>query len=388
MIRLCIMSTIPQTIISFWGDQLKYLQENGFDVSVITSSGTSAQDYGPRIPESIRVFTVKMSRTIDPIDDCRAFNNILRIIKRERFDIVQYVTPKAAFLGSLASWFARVPVRLYLMWGLYYVTQKGFKRAIFKTVERIICFCSTTIAPDSRGNLKLAVEEGLGRVDKFSVVGNGSANGVDTGKFDADKRSEYGRQTRSKLGIPGTGTVFGCIAAIVGDKGINELVEAFNDISQSHPEVYLLYVGQTTEKDPVKSSTLETMKSNRQIFQVGWQTEPERYLAAMDIFVLPTYREGLGVVNIQASAMGLPVISTTVPGPQEAIVDGQTGILVPPRQVAPLVKAMRELMDRPQYAKELGEAGRKRVHEQYEQKRVWDSILSHRRTLVAESRNK
>lgn len=383
MTKLCIISTIPTTIKAFFGEQLKFLKDNGFDITVITSSAVSSQDYRKGLPEGIKLQTVKMSRTISPLADFKAFSEISKIIKDGNFDIVQYVTPKAALLGSVASWRTKVPVRLYLMWGLYYVTQTGFKKFMFKTIEKIVCKCSTAIAPDSKGNVKLAVEEGLCKADKIGVVGHGSANGVDTDKFNPDKLSQDGKKIRINLGIPEKVRVFGCIAAIVGDKGINELIEAFDDISKKYPEVYLLYIGQTTEKDPVKNSTIEIMRNNSKIIHLGWQSEPEKYLAAMDIFVLPTYREGFSVVNIEASAMALPVISTDVPGPQESIVNGETGILVPAKQVQPLIDAMKDLLGRPLRAKKLGEAGRKRVQEFYEQKKLWDNILQHRLKLLS-----
>ncbi len=388
MIKLCIISTIPTTIKVFFGDQLRFLQDNGFEITVITSSGGSSQDFGGALPDGVKLETVNMGRTIKPLEDLKVFFQILKIIKQGKFDIVQYVTPKVAPLGSVASWWAKVPVRLYLMWGLYYITLSGIKKFIFKTIEKIVCKFSTAIAPDSKGNVKLAIEEGLCKADKIGVVGHGSANGVDTERFDPVRLYEDGRRIRKELNIPDEAKVFGCIAAIVGDKGVNELVEAFNEISKKYPDTYLLYIGQTTEKDPVKQSTLETMKNHSRIIHLGWQTEPEKYLTAMDIFVLPTYREGFGVVNIEASAMALPVISTDVPGPQESIVNDETGILVPAKQVGPLKEAMKDLLGRPSYAKKLGKAGRKRVQELYEQKKLWQLIIKHRLALLEKSKCK
>ncbi|AQQ71502.1 N,N'-diacetylbacillosaminyl-diphospho-undecaprenol alpha-1,3-N-acetylgalactosaminyltransferase [Limihaloglobus sulfuriphilus] len=388
MIKLCIISTIPTTIKAFFGDQLAFLTENGFDITIITSSQVSAQDYGRPLTDNIKLRTVKMSRTISPLADFKAFREVLHIIREGDFDIVQYVTPKASLLGSLASLWAKVPVRLYLMWGLYYVTQTGFKQFMFKTIERIVCKCSTAIAPDSKGNVRFAVNEGLCKSDKIGVVGHGSANGVDTDKFDPERLAEAGKEIRRELNIPDDAKVFGCIAATVGDKGVNELIEAFDIISKEYPDAYLLYIGQTTEKDPVKDSTLTTMDSHPRIIHLGWQTEPEKYLAAMDFFVLPTYREGFGVVNIEASAMGLPVISTDVPGPQESIVNGETGILVPAREVSPLVSAMKDLLERPLYVKKLGFAGRKRVQEFYEQKKLWNLIIEHKLSLLEKAKCK
>ena len=285
-------------------------------------------------------------------------------------------------LGSLSSWFAKVPVRLYLMWGLYYVTQKGFKKHLFKLIEKVVCKCSTAIAPDSKGNVKVAVEEGLCKPEKIGVVGHGSANGVDTARFDPVKFSVIRDNLRKELSIPEKATVFGCIAPTVGDKGINELIEAFDRISKKYLNAYLLYIGQVAQKDPVKESTLKLIEEHEKIVHLGWQSEPEKYMSAMDIFVLPTYREGFGVVNIEASAMELPVISTDVPGPQESIVDGETGILVPVKQVEPIKQAMAKLIEQPLYAKKLGKAGRIRVQNYYDQKWLWERILDHKLSLL------
>lgn len=385
MIKLCIITTIPTTVKAFFGEQLMFLQEHGYDITVITSPGGSDQDYGKDLPDGIHIEYVQMSRLIEPLKDLKTLFRVIEIIRKNDFDIVQYVTPKGALFGSIASRIARVPVRLYLMWGLYYVTQSGVKRYLFKIIEKIVCSCSTYIAPDSKGNVKLAVEEGLCKSGKIGVVGHGSANGVDIKRFEPDRLAPYRDEIRKAHNIPENAFVFGSIAAIVGDKGINELITAFIEVAEKNPNVYLLYIGQTTEKDPVKPETLQRIDNHPRIIHVGWQTEPEKFMAAMDAFVLPTYREGFGVVNIEASAMKLPVISTDVPGPQESIVDGKTGILVPPRDVEPLIKAMKDLLGRPLYAKKLGEAGRKRVQEFYDQKKLWKVILEHRRQLLLSS---
>jgi glycosyltransferase involved in cell wall biosynthesis len=382
MIKLCIVSTIPTTIKAFFGDQLRFLQEHGYKITVITSEGGSAQDYGKGLPEGVQIETIAMSRTIKPLEDLKALRQMIKIMHREQFDLVQYVTPKGALFGALASRMVKVPVRLYLMWGLYYVTQTGFKRLLFKAIEKIVCRCSTFIAPDSKGNCIVAVQEGLCGKDKIGVVGHGSANGVNIHQFDPDRLAPYRMEIRDKHRIPADAFVFGTIAAIVGDKGINELIAAFVEVAKKNPHAYLLYVGQTTEKDPVRSETLQQIESHERIVHVGWQTEPEKYMAAMDAFVLPTYREGFGVVNIEASAMRLPVISTDVPGPQESIVQGETGLLVPAKEIQPLVEAMKEIMGRPILAKKLGDAGRERVMTMYEQKQLWHTILEHRKRLL------
>ena len=385
MIRLCIATTIPEMINAFWNKQLNFLQKNGYEITLVASEPSNDKEkaFVDNLPEGVRYEAVTMTRVIQPWQDLKAFLRLYHIFKKGRFDIVQYTTPKVSLLGSVAAWLARVPVRLYLMWGLYYVTHTGSRKFMFKTFENIVCGCSTAIAPDSKGSCKFAVERGLCKSDKISIVAQGSANGVDVDVFDPEKLKGKGQDIRKQLNIPDNATVFGCVAAIVGDKGINELVEAFADVAKSKPNAFLLYIGQTAEKDPIKDQNLELLSSHDKIINLGWQSEPQNYMAAMDIFVLPTYREGFGVVNIEASAMALPVISTDVPGPRESIVDGQTGLLVPARTVEPLILAMRKLSDDRELAYKLGQAGRQRVLDNYEQKMLWNKILEHRKLLLS-----
>jgi len=388
MIKLCIITTIPNTLKAFFGEQLTFLQKNGFDLTVISSPVAKGYEkLGQELPQNVKYEKVQLQRVIKPLDDIKSFFKILFILKKNRFDIVQYATPKAALFGSIASWLVQAPVRLYLMWGLYYVTQSGIKKKIFKFLEKLVCFLSTNIAPDSKGNSRFAVEEGLCKAQKISVVHHGSANGVDTERFHPQKLVATGKKIRDDLQIPHEATVFGSITAIVGDKGVNEMVSAFIRISGEYNNVYLLIVGQTAEKDPVSCTTLKSIRNHPRIRNIGWQKEPEKYLAAMDIFVLPTYREGLGVVNIEAGAMQLPVISTDVPGPQESIIDGKTGLLVPARQVEPLVNAMKRMLDDPAFAKQLGIAARQRVQECFEQKKLWKAIVEHRNVLLKKSKH-
>lgn len=256
MIRLCIITTVPSTIKVLFSDQLDFLRSNGFDVTVITSGRTAGyENLGRDLPASASYKSVSMSRLVRPWEDTKAFFAILGILRAGRFDIVEYTTPKAAILGSAAAWLLRVPVRLYLMWGLYYVTQTGLKRSIFKLFEKIICFFSTDVSPDSFGNRDFAVREGLCRADKLSVVSHGSTNGVDVERFNPVRLTASRSSIRSELKIPPDAKVFGTICSIVTDKGVNETVEAFLKIHRQFPNSYLIIIGCTTEKDPVKAST-------------------------------------------------------------------------------------------------------------------------------------
>jgi glycosyltransferase involved in cell wall biosynthesis len=257
MIKLCIITTIPNTIKAFFGQQLCFLQEHGFEITVITSGRYNPnEDFGGDFPEGVHVKKVMMGRAIKPFEDIKVFIKITFILLRGHYDIVQYATSKASLFGSIGAWLARCPVRLYLMWGLYYVTQKGFKRHLFKAVDKLICSLSTSITSDSKGNVQFAIAEGLCKADKIQVIGHGSANGVDVERFDPERCAEYRNKIRDELKIPREAKVFGFIAAIVADKGINEMISAFVRLAEEYPDVYLLLIGRTTEMDPAMAATL------------------------------------------------------------------------------------------------------------------------------------
>jgi glycosyltransferase involved in cell wall biosynthesis len=373
---------VPSTFKAFLCDQLYFLSKNEYDISVITSSDAGGQDYYKKLPENFNYHFINISRKIKVHEDIKALYLIYRILTKNRFQIVQYATPKAALLGSIASWLARSPHRLYLMWGLYYVTQTGLKKLVFKYAEKLVCFLSTNITPDSHGNVRFAIQEQLCTKSKIGVIWNGSANGVNIDRFDPERLVGQRNVLRKAFCIPKDAFLFGTIAAIVRDKGINELVLAFERIAVKVESAYLLIIGRPTEKDPVEKRVSDIIANHKRIVNIGWQSEPEKFLASLDAFVLPTYREGFGVVNVEASSMALPVISTRVPGPNESIVNGKTGILVAPKNISQLENAMIRLIDNPEIASALGKAGRERVKCFYEQNQLWQKILQHRNALI------
>ncbi len=373
--KICIMATVPISIVSFYGRQLDYLKENGFEVTVVTSDD---RDLVKKISSSCRLWLVPMSRKITPLRDIYSLWALFNRFKKEKFDIIQYSSPKAALLGSICGYLLDIPVRIYLMWGIYYTGQTGWRRKFLKLCEKTICFFSTQVLPDSRGNLDFALEQGLCPGEKLSVVGNGSANGVDLERFDPSSVGSRRNKIRGILGIPRDAFVAGFVGRLTKEKGINELVEAFYALKQRYPGIYLLLVGPKENKgsefDPRVSRILAEEKG---IVLAGFQDRPEDFMAAMDVFVLPSYREGFGIVNIEASAMELPVVSTDIPGPRDSVLDRKTGMLIPVRSASSVEKAIEILLNNPIMRRDMGVAGRQWA-ENFEQKRLWREIIFHR----------
>lgn len=379
-VRLCIMTTVPITVVFFYGEQIDFLKNKGFDITVMTSPDNFLDK---RISKSCRLVLIPMIRGISPFRDLIAFGKVFWEIKKGRFDIVQYCSPKAALLGSISAFILRVPVRLYLMWGLYYSGQQGFKRKGMKFVEKLICFFSTHIAPDSESNRDFAVNEGLCPVDKISVVGEGSANGIDLNKFNPQRLKPAGAEIRKKWNIPEKALVLGFAGRLRGDKGINELVYAFESLVKRYPYMYLLLVGPLeAELSGFKDEVSELIKTHKQIVSVGYQERVEEFMAVMDIFVLPSYREGFGVVNVEASAMGLPVVSTSINGARDSVINNQTGFLVLVKSVKGLLEKIEKLIKDEELRKKMGEAG-KQWAKKFEQRSHWGKIFQHRLKLLS-----
>ena len=381
-VKICIMATVPVSIISFYGKQIDYLKEQGFEVTVITSSDN---DLVKKIPASCKLVLIPMSRQITPLKDLTSLFQIAKEIKKGKFDIIQYSSPKAALLGSICGYFFSVPARLYLMWGIYYVGQRGWKRKLLKLIEKVICCFSTQVSPDSKGNYAFALEEGLCPASKMSVVGNGSANGVDLERFNSQRLKTAGSAIRESLGIPPDAVVVGFVGRLLRDKGINELVKAFVGLSDKYQKLYLLLVGPREDKENAYEPEVnKTLLQEKRVISIGFNERPEEYMAAMNIFALPSYREGFGIANIEASAMELPVISTDIPGPRDSVLDGRTGILVSVKNVAQLQQAIERLYNDPTLRYDIGQEGRLWA-KNFEQKQIWRQIITHRLSLLQNS---
>lgn len=376
---LCILTTVSGSIRAFYPDLIDALNKAGVKTTVVCAADPEIHNF---IPADTGFVPVEFSRVLSPLRDIKVLWKLYRLFRNKKFDIAQYSTPKASLLGSIAAFFARVPIRIYILWGLYYMGQTGVKKFLFKTFEKIICLLSTNILPIAKEMTDFVEAEGLAKRSKCEVMLNGSACGIDLQKFDPEKWRDSRNEVRNELNIPEYATVIGAVARLTGDKGINELVEAFNIICEQIPLLYLLLVGDQEEKDRLLPSAEQIIANNLRIRAVGWQKDPLPYYAAMDIFCLPTYREGFGKVNLEAQAMGLPVVSTNVIGPRESVEDGVTGFLVEPRSSKALIEPLKKLVSDAELRKQMGQNGRKRIEQMFDSKDVIREIVNHRLKLL------
>lgn len=376
MKKICFITTISLTLKAFVLKTAEYLHENtDWDISFICSTD---DEFEQMLPEYIHYYPVPMERGIS-VAGVKAMLEMMKIFKREKFDLIQYSTPNASLYASLAGFLAGIPVRLYCQWGMAFVGFTGLKRKIFKAEEKLVCSLSTWIEPDSYSNLNFAHEQGLYPQSKGSVIWNGSACGVDLEKFDITKKNQYRTTIREKYRIPSDAFVFGFVGRVTRDKGVNELLEAFKELNDS---CYLIMVGPSEVDETIKQDLYEwSVKSDRVIY-TGYTNIVAQYLSAMDCYVLPSYREGFGMGVVEAEAMGLPVIVSDIPGPVDAMEDQRTGIVVPAKDEQALYSAMCWITEHSAIAQQYAKVGVAYVQEKFEQSKLQKYILEDRIRLL------
>lgn len=380
MKKICFITTIPTTIESFIIKTASYIHENtDWEISFICSEEA---EFEKSLPEYIHYHPIHMERGIS-FAGVKAMWQMRKIFKQEKFDLIQYSTPNASLYASLAGFLTRIPVRLYCQWGMAFVGFEGIKRKIFKLEEKLVCALSTWIEPDSLSNLRFAHAESLYPESKGSVIWNGSACGVDLKKFDCTQKAMYRQKVREKYQIADDSFVFGFVGRITRDKGVNELFSAFKEIFEKNENTYLLLVGRPEIDSSVDRNLYEWAKGNKHIIFTGYTNTVEKYLSAMDCFVLPSYREGFGMGVVEAEAMGVPVIVTNIPGPIDAMIDGKTGLVVGKKDIEGLVVAMKKLQENTDFCEQLGNAGVEHAKNNFEQNQLFERILEDRKKLLS-----
>lgn len=329
--KFFLITTIPNSL-NFFSGQIKELGQI-YDVTLISSFGHKLKDIADE--EKVKYKGVSMQRDISPWRDIISFIKILIFFSFNRPYAIHCNTPKASLLALVVGYILRIPRRIYYIHGLRYEGAQGKKRKLLKLIEYINCWCATDIIAVSNG-VKVKVESEI--INKnIKVIFNGSPNGIDVKSF-----TNYScniQKIKRDLEIGENDFIFGFVGRIVSDKGINELVEAFNSLSQKN--IKLILVGRYEhELDPLNNQTLSIIKNNPNIIECGFQKDVKKFLSIMNIFVSPSYREGFGLSVIEANAMGKPAIVTKITGYEEIIEEGFNGFYICPKDKTDLYDKM------------------------------------------------
>ncbi len=348
------VATVPQSLNTFCRDILKELSQE-YEVVAVSSPGEALDEVGAR--EGVRTIAVPMERHISLMRDLKSLWRMWRVLKRERPDMVHSMTPKAGLISMMAGWLTGVPVRVHTFTGLVWPTSKGLKRRVLMATDWITCACATHIIPEGEGVKSDLLSQHITR-KPLKVLGYGNIKGIDLNRFNPEKFDKAQHD----------GFTFVFVGRIVRDKGINELVNAFDRLHAEHKDTRLILIGPREDHlDPVLPETLNRINKGDGIEALGKQSDVRPFYAQSDALVFPSYREGFPNVVIEAGAMGLPSIVTDINGSREIIIDGQNGVIIPPRDEEALYQAMKHFVENPNEIKTLAANARPLIASRYEQ---------------------
>jgi glycosyltransferase involved in cell wall biosynthesis len=364
--------------------QLRFMNTS-FEVVAISSDKEYLERVGVR--EGVRTFPIDMSRKITPLADFLAICKLYFFLRKEKPFIIHSHTPKAGLVSMIASKLAGVPHRLHTVAGLPLMETKGFKRTILNWVEKLTYACATNVYPNSFGLQEIIVQNKFCHSSKLKVLGNGSSNGIDIDFFNPSLFTDSQNVAlRKQLHIEPSDFVFVFVGRLVSDKGINEMVAAFERHQTQHLLSKLLLVGDyEADLDPLLPNTLEAIQTNEAIITTGFQVDVRPYLALSNALVFPSYREGFPNVVMQAGAMGLPCIVTDINGCNEIIKEGVNGVIVSVKNTDNLLLFMNEFVQNSQLFNQLQANSRAMIATRYNQQVIWEAIKKEYIQLTVDS---
>lgn len=373
--KICFVVAVPSSAQVFLKDHIEALRED-YDVYIAGNISSSEEVVGLNVCSYQHI---DIEREISIKNDLKAVRQLSSYFRKMKFDAVHSVTPKAGLVSALAGFLARIPVRIHIFTGQVWATRKGAMRFMLKSIDWLIAKLNTHILVDGASQCQFLVDEGVVSAKKAQVLGDGSIAGVNIQRFEPTEDSR--KSARQELNIADDKVVFVFMGRLNHDKGMYELLPAFDKLVETNKNVFLLLFGADEEN---VSATFGNYKNlNKENFlNYGLTKEPQRMLQAGDVFVLPTYREGFGSSVIEAACLGLPTITSDAYGVLDASIPGETGLRCKVGDVETLYACMEELAGDAEKRKRFGDAGRKRVLEKFagsvvvkHWKQFYDTIL-------------
>ena len=379
MEKLIRITTVPISIEKLLENQPKYFSKF-FDITIVSSDKSELEKLGKK--QGVKTFCLPLTRKITPFKDIIAILKLYFFLKREKPKIVHSHTPKAGFVGMTASFFAGVPIRMHTVAGLPLMERKFIKKKVLIFIEKLTYLFASNVYSNSKKLMEYILSKKFCSERKIKTLANGSSNGIDTKYFSDNISLKNKNKLLNTLEILKNDFVFCYVGRVVKDKGINELVSAFNELNLKSRNCKLIIVGKIeNETDPISKSTIGIIKKNKNIMLTGFKNDVRPYLSIGNCFVFPSYREGFPNVLMQAGAMDLPCIATNINGCNEIIQDNINGFLIPPKNIDALVKAMQKIMDKKLIIK-LSKNCRLMVKEKYDQKFFWEKLLIEYNNLI------
>lgn len=359
--------TVPLSI-GFFEEVMVKMKKDDYQTVVVTSPGKELDAFRQRHPHE-KTIEVPMERHISLFKDLKSLWRMVKVMRNEGPYIVHSMTPKAGLISMIAAWLTRVPIRIHTFTGLVWPTETGFKRRVLMATDWLTCACATHIIPEGHGVLDDLKNNKVCR-KPMKVLGFGNVKGVDIERFNPARFEEV-KKNDNKF-------QFVFVGRIVGDKGINELVEAFVRLNKEYSTIQLTLVGEyESNLDPLKPETLQSIEENPCIDACGSKYGDDlliKYIQS-DCFVMPSYREGFPNTVMEAGAMGLPSVVTDINGSREIIINGENGLIVPSKNTDALYKAMKQMVEDMSAREKMASNARSLIVSRFEKNFVQDCLI-------------
>lgn len=375
-------ASLSWSLYAFLGGQLRFLNDH-YEMMTIGSDDPELKDLARR--EGIKSIAVNIERTISPVKDLISIYKLYLVFKKEKPYMVHSMNPKAGLVSMIAAYFARVPKRVHTFTGLIFPTKKGIMKQLLLSTDKMICKFATHIYPEGNG-VKNDLKNNKVTKKQLRVIANGNINGVNLDYFDPKLFTKVkSLELAAEIGIQPKDFVFVFIGRLVNDKGVNELVTAFDQLVSEHKNTKLILVGSHEgESDIIPQATSRTITNNKHIIELGHQYDVRPYLAIASALVFPSYREGFPNVVLEAGAMGLPSIVTDINGSNEIIIPEYNGTIIPSKDTEALEQAMRWFLDNPDGVAALAKESRKHIQQKFDRTFVWQEVLKEYKRIEVE----
>lgn len=366
--------TVSFVINHFFGKQFLYLnKKSGNEYHLGCSPSKNFTQFSNEL--GYIPFEVEITRTISPLKDFRAIVKIYHYIKKNNIDKVVGHTPKGGMVAMIAAFFANVSLRIYFRHGIIYETSTGFKKLLLKNIDRLTGYLATKIVCVSNSVKTISESDKLNSPLKNIILSLGTCNGIDTEeRYNPSKKDvENINVLKNKFGITSENKVVGYVGRLVKDKGIDDLIIAWEIVKEKSPSSKLILVGPMEKRDSISENSKRQILTDPSIIFTDYVVDASSYFSLMDVFVLPTYREGFPTVSLEASSMNLPVIITKATGCTESIIENKTGLFIS-NEPTDIADKILFYLNNPIKSQQDGKRGRMFVQENFEQTLIWDLI--------------
>jgi glycosyltransferase involved in cell wall biosynthesis len=362
--------------------QIDFLRGRGLSVEAVCSPDPRVEKLRAR---GYTIHEVQIDRRVSPVPNSKSVLELSKLMRTQKYDLVHTHAPVASVLGRVAAKLAGVERIVYTAHGFYFHDDMPRQKyLLYHGIEKSVAQITDRILVQSQEDFDAAVTTGLGSAGKIRYLGNG----IDLGRFDqASVDQERRRQLRKELGVPESrGPILGITGRITQEKGFGELIEAMSLLRADFPEAHLIVIGGqlSTERDAFQDRLVDFIGEqglDSHVTFAGFRDDVQDLLGLLDVFVLPSYREGLPRSVLEAMAMELPVVATRIRGCREAVVEQVTGLLVPARDSSALERAIVQVLSDPELAQRFGKAGRERVVTTFDEQFVFARLENYYREL-------